>query len=135
MPHTARLQSDGQPVQVAALRWGAPCMPPAQRPSLPCVPPPARRSSAACVAARRHSRSFARLRGCSIGCAHDSAGAAAAIAPCAMSQRSSGPAASSSSSRSDFYAALGLARDCEPDDIRTAFKKLALKHHPVRMER
>ncbi|MBM4042899.1 MAG: molecular chaperone DnaJ [Planctomycetes bacterium] len=32
----------------------------------------------------------------------------------------------------DYYEVLGVARDASPDEVRRAFKKLALKHHPDR---
>jgi curved DNA-binding protein CbpA len=31
----------------------------------------------------------------------------------------------------NYYDILGLKEDCTPDDIRKAYKKLALKWHPV----
>lgn len=32
----------------------------------------------------------------------------------------------------DYYAVLGLAKDATPDQIKQAYKKLALKWHPDR---
>lgn len=31
----------------------------------------------------------------------------------------------------NYYEILGLKEDCTPEDIRKAYKKLALKWHPV----
>jgi curved DNA-binding protein CbpA len=30
----------------------------------------------------------------------------------------------------DYYQVLGLGKDVSPDDIKKAFRKLAVKHHP-----
>ena len=30
----------------------------------------------------------------------------------------------------DFYGTLGLARDCTSKDVKKAYRRLALKHHP-----
>jgi DnaJ-class molecular chaperone len=35
-------------------------------------------------------------------------------------------------SRKDLYATLGVAQDADEDDIRKAYKKMALKYHPDR---
>ncbi len=35
-------------------------------------------------------------------------------------------------SKRDYYDVLGVAKDAAPDDIKRAFRKLALKHHPDR---
>ena len=32
----------------------------------------------------------------------------------------------------DFYALLGVARDCSADDLKRAYRKLAMEHHPDR---
>jgi len=32
----------------------------------------------------------------------------------------------------DFYNALGITRDADQDEIRKAYRKLAMKWHPVR---
>ncbi|EYF02381.1 molecular chaperone DnaJ [Chondromyces apiculatus] len=36
------------------------------------------------------------------------------------------------SEKRDYYEILGVARDASPDDIRKAYRQLALKHHPDR---
>ena len=35
----------------------------------------------------------------------------------------------------DFYAALGISRDADENEIRKAYRKLAMKWHPVRATR
>ena len=30
----------------------------------------------------------------------------------------------------DYYKVLGLPRDCHPDDIKRAYRRMALKYHP-----
>ena len=30
----------------------------------------------------------------------------------------------------DYYKILGLSKDARPEDIRKAYKRLAIKHHP-----
>jgi len=32
---------------------------------------------------------------------------------------------------SDYYKVLGLSKECSPDDIKKAYRKLAIKWHPV----
>ena len=32
--------------------------------------------------------------------------------------------------REDYYAALGIARDAKPQDIKKAYRRLARKNHP-----
>lgn len=34
----------------------------------------------------------------------------------------------------DFYAALGVPRGADADEIRKAYRKLAMKYHPVRVD-
>lgn len=36
-----------------------------------------------------------------------------------------------SSRRKDYYKILGITREAEPDHIKRAYKKLAIKWHPV----
>ncbi|GMI93660.1 hypothetical protein like AT3G14200 [Hibiscus trionum] len=40
--------------------------------------------------------------------------------------------ASGGAKNSDFYAVLGLNKECTPTELRTAYKKLALRWHPDR---
>ena len=35
-------------------------------------------------------------------------------------------------SKRDYYEILGVNRDCDEDDIKKAYRKLAMKHHPDR---
>src|ERR1700710_2905671 len=34
--------------------------------------------------------------------------------------------------KQDYYTALGVARDCSADDLKKAYRKLAMQHHPDR---
>ncbi|MBA0663662.1 hypothetical protein Goklo_003761, partial [Gossypium klotzschianum] len=40
--------------------------------------------------------------------------------------------ASGGEKNNDFYAVLGLNKECTPTELRTAYKKLALRWHPDR---